>query len=139
MVVVLISIIPPCSTLPPSTQQFTLHLLLNHWKTELRTQHVQHHSLKAQVTFHCNLCGRRDEVTIATGYLRWGQGDPEALLLPLSQLDPESRGQERVRSHSLRGRPSMPFKEQLAQLKNGPLNVTIKCYYVPVCVHRNSC
>lgn len=62
---------------------------------------VQLRSLRAQVSFHCNIHGRRNEVTIVTGYLRWGQGDPEALLHPLSQLDPESRGQQRVRSHSL--------------------------------------
>ncbi|TNN88416.1 hypothetical protein EYF80_001198 [Liparis tanakae] len=45
--------------------------------------------------WRAKLCTARDDVTIVTGYLRMGRRDPEALLLPLSQLDPESRGQER--------------------------------------------
>lgn len=59
------------------------------WTTEAL---VQLHSRRDRVTFHSNNCGRRNEVTIETGYLRWVQGDPEALLHPLGQLDPESRG-----------------------------------------------
>lgn len=71
------------------------------WLESIIVQHVQLHSPNAQVTFHCNLYGRRDAVTIVTGYLRWGRRDPEAPLLPLSQLDPESKGEQRVRSRSL--------------------------------------
>ena len=86
------------------------HILFNHslhcslycmwfWMTRKRScaQHVQLYSPNAQVTFRCNLCGKRDEVTIVTCYLQWDRGDPGALLLPLSHLDPESRREDNVR------------------------------------------
>lgn len=57
-----------------------------------------------------NVSVKRDEVNRVIGYLQWGQGVLEVPLHPLSQLDPESRGQQRVKSHSLWCLNSMPIK-----------------------------
>lgn len=104
------------------------------WMTKVRScaQHVWLHSPIAPATFRCNLCGKRDEVTIVTGYLRWGQGDPEALLLPLSHLDPESRGQERVRSHSLQAATQCYSKSSNHSCQMGLWTLLCGCMHVSI-------
>ncbi len=124
---VLISVPPPCCTLPPSTLQFALHS-----RMELCTPCA---TLFSKSTSHFTLqCGRRDEVTMVTGYLRSGRGDPEALLLPLSQLDPESRGQK--------GLDLVHHKLPLNAIQRAGISAVkwaLKCYCEHVCVHACVC